>query len=80
MMMKKTVGSLLDRQIILDHMSSWSMPGDGIKGVQGYPGSLTGFLTHPAENNSLAIPLDQESLATSFGLSIVSRGGVKPPK
>lgn len=56
------------------------MQGDGIKGVQGYPGSLTGFLTHPAENNSLAIPLDQESLATSFGLSIVSRGGVKPPK
>lgn len=62
-------------QIISDHMSLLSIQGDGIKGVQGHPGSLTGLLTHPAENNSLAIPLDQESLATTSGLSTVSRGG-----
>lgn len=62
-------------QIISDHMSSLSIQGDGIKCVQGHPSSLTGILTHPAENNSLASSLDQESLATTVGLSAVSRGG-----
>lgn len=62
-------------QIISDHMSLLSIQGDGIKGAQGHPGSLTGLLTHPAENNSVAIHLDQESLATMSELSTVSRGG-----
>lgn len=62
-------------QNISDHMLSLNIQDDGSKGVQGTPSSLTGLLTHSAENYSLASPLDQGSLSTKAVLSSVSRGG-----
>ena len=56
-------------------MLSLNIQDNGSKGVQGTPSSLTGLLTHSAENNSLASPLDQGSFLTKAVLSSVSRGG-----